>query len=778
MSKMKFKILVLLFSLVQGFFCYSSEDVQNLDIAVLNTQTEVMNQAKTINADELLIKANNAYLNKNYQQAKDLYLQTISIISNSPGADTAYAQKKISNLSQALSNVYTAWSQDLLQEARDNSSPDKIEKSIELCKEAKEMNPQCSDLADRLIAYYTENKKVMNYNQSISTEKLLPDNKEKLYNVDVLYEQGKTLYDKKMYNQAKDKFQELLLVDPYNTNAIEYIKQINLKITAAGNYRTEVTATERASEIEWEKLSPIMSTTLSGERIDLIEADTSAKKDSVSALQEKLNSIIIKNISFEQVPIDTAVAFLKSESQKEDPSGKGVNFFLNLKSIAVPHIQNTSPDADRNNSSEGWDEATPNIPQVNPANQYLVTLALENITLEKAINYICKAAGLKYKVNRYAVEIYSSNSQDTSLDTEVLPVEKEIFLNAVQDNKTTDMTQFFIERGIQFADNATCVYDPKISRLIIRNTPSAIENIKNVLATLGQTLPQVSIAAKFVEMSQKDFEELGFNWQLSRTENNNPTWDPNNQINRFAGDEASPVGETIPDKEFGFLYSSNGIDLSGTMHALNQNERVEILSAPRVTTLSGQKATIRLITDRYFPTSWTEPSEESSTSGTITTKVITPATPEVSSTDITPVGIRLDVTPQVSSDNYTIDLILEPKVQDLIGWTIYEYVSSDTTISNSPIKMPEIDARTVQTQVRTYDNETVVIGGVYKDESQSINDNVPILGDIPLVGRLFQSTIEAPDKTNLLIFTTVQLIRPDGTPLRPSRNAGLPNFRD
>lgn len=767
--------------------CFSSETVASQDIAALNAQTEVINQAKAIDADELLTQANKAYLNKEYVQAKDLYLKAISLVSNSPGASTAPIQKKIANMTKSLSNVYTAWSQELLNEAKENSDPTQIEKSIELCKEAKAMNPQCSDLADRLIAYYAENKKIMDYQQSNSTAKLLPDNRAKLYNIDVLYEQGKTLYNNKMYNQSKDKFQELLLLDPYNTNAIEYTRLINIKIAAAGNYKTQVTATERAAELEWEKLSPIMSRTLSGERVDLLEGATSKKKDSIGALQEKLNSIIIKNITFEQVPIDTAVAFLKSESQKEDPSGKGVNFFLRLEPLPPPPTAIVPPGTQPTQAlanSEGWDETTKQ--ETNIANQYQVTLVLENIPLGKAIDYITKAAGLKFKINKYAVEIFSPNVQESSLDTEVIPVEKEVFLNVVQDNKTTDMKQYFQERGILFANNSTCVYDPKISRLIIRNTPYEIDRIKTVLAALEDTLPQVSIAAKFVEMRQKDFEELGFDWKLSRTGNNErgfpyePSLQPNDQINRFAGNATdNPIGETIPDKEFGFVYTDNGFNLEGTMHALNQNERVEILSAPRVTTLSGQRATIRLITDRYFPTAWTQPTIDSTSGGAVGTNTIvtTPATPTVSMSTPTPTGIRLDVTPQVSSDNYTIDMVLEPKVQDLIGWTIYQYTASDTS-NDFEIKMPEISARTVQTQVRTYDNETVVIGGVYQDETQSINDNVPILSDIPLVGRLFQSKIDAPSKTNLLIFTTVQLIRPDGTPLRPSRNAGLPTFRD
>ena len=121
---------------------------------------------------------------------------------------------------------------------------------------------------------------------------------------DILYEQGKTLYNKKFYNQAKDKFQELLLLDPCNVNAIEYIKKTNWEIIKAGDCRTKVTSTERKAEINWEGLSPIIPKTLSGDCVDLMEDQPIKKTDESSGIKEKLDKIIIKNINLEEVPID------------------------------------------------------------------------------------------------------------------------------------------------------------------------------------------------------------------------------------------------------------------------------------------------------------------------------------------------------------------------------------------------------------------------------------------------------------------------------------------
>ncbi|HPO91377.1 MAG TPA: hypothetical protein PLJ44_09740, partial [Victivallales bacterium] len=119
-----------------------------------------------------------------------------------------------------------------------------------------------------------------------------------------------------------------------------------------------------------------------------------------------------------------------------------------------------------------------------------------------------------------------------------------------------------------------------------------------------------------------------------------------------------------------------------------------------------------------------------------------------------------------------------PTVQTHIGWTDYSYVipSSVGNITNN-IQMPIFELRTIETQMTIYDGETVVMGGAIKDESGVTDDRIPMLGDIPLLGRLFRSKTENRDKRNLLIFVTVRLVNPDGSPLREREVRGLPPFR-
>ena len=91
--------------------------------------------------------------------------------------------------------------------------------------------------------------------------------------------------------------------------------------------------------------------------------------------------------------------------------------------------------------------------------------------------------------------------------------------------------------------------------------------------------------------------------------------------------------------------------------------------------------------------------------------------------------------------------------------------------------MPIIEARTVETQLTIYDGETVVMGGIMRDNTTYMDDRVPFLGDIPLVGRMFRSKGVNAQKNNLLIFTTPRLVNPNGAPLRQREVRGKPPFR-
>ena len=135
------------------------------------------------------------------------------------------------------------------------------------------------------------------------------------------------------------------------------------------------------------------------------------------------------------------------------------------------------------------------------------------------------------------------------------------------------------------------------------------------------------------------------------------------------------------------------------------------------------------------------------------------------------VGPILDVIPYVLSDGYTIQLALFPQITEFLGYDDPGPFLSQTQIAvgnnvgtplTSFLPLPRIRTRSVTTSVNVWDGRTVMLGGLITESVTKIKDKVPLLGDFPLLGRLFRSESMVTEKKNLVIFVTASLIDPAG----------------
>ena len=133
-------------------------------------------------------------------------------------------------------------------------------------------------------------------------------------------------------------------------------------------------------------------------------------------------------------------------------------------------------------------------------------------------------------------------------------------------------------------------------------------------------------------------------------------------------------------------------------------------------------------------------------------------------------------------DSYTIDLALSPQVVEFEGFVNYgspvvapRYVIPTLlnpsgietfNITDNVINQPIFGVRMVKTNVSVWDGQTVALGGLMREDVQKVEDKVPLLGDIPLAGRLFRSNVEQKIKKNLIIFVTARLMDAQGRPLK------------
>ncbi|HEV2329002.1 MAG TPA: type II and III secretion system protein [Verrucomicrobiae bacterium] len=157
----------------------------------------------------------------------------------------------------------------------------------------------------------------------------------------------------------------------------------------------------------------------------------------------------------------------------------------------------------------------------------------------------------------------------------------------------------------------------------------------------------------------------------------------------------------------------------------------------------------------------------SAVTGRAQTTVIQPGvsaiTPSVQQIETGPI---LDVVPDVLADGYTINLTLIPSLIEFSGYqtppSLGSFSSTGLNVVLLPTALPEFSVREVTTTVNVWDGQTVVLGGLIEDEVQETKDEVPVLGDVPIIGRLFQSQTKNDTKRNLMIFVTPMMIDPAG----------------
>jgi general secretion pathway protein D len=128
-------------------------------------------------------------------------------------------------------------------------------------------------------------------------------------------------------------------------------------------------------------------------------------------------------------------------------------------------------------------------------------------------------------------------------------------------------------------------------------------------------------------------------------------------------------------------------------------------------------------------------------------------------------GPILDVVPYVLSDGYTVNLTLIPSLTEFNGYDTPPSVANVTgglNVVQLPTVLPDFTVRQVVTTVNVWDGQTVVLGGLISSQTQNENDKVPVIGDLPILGRLFQSQTKTAIKKNLMIFVTATIVDPAG----------------
>jgi len=535
-------------------------------------------------------------------------------------------------------------------------------------------------------------------------------------------------------------------------------------------------------------------------------------------ITEKLNGIVLPTISFTRVPIGQVVAALSAAAEEFDGAEaqpKGVNIVLLDPENRAPVVTVTLRNASLRRVLDFATESIGYQYEVQ-ADAVVVRPGGETSSLQTAFFPVTRATVLRLAGISEHPPIAGAAAGKRIPAIAPRTEDESSSGVTIRSNEAAAIRAFLQLAGVSFetVPGASLAYDG--SAIIATQTPRNLERMRTIL-TRYRDVRQVQIEAKFMEVQAGALEELGVNWTLKTKASQanagaqalyttgtrtlagtfiNRSSSQQGGIIRPEGVSIGADGSTtlspglnlpivnnpplIPGAadlavSAGPLAAVAGVigefDVSAVVRALSLQQGTDLLSAPKVTVLSGNPATITVAQEMRYPQSFGQTQSQvgtgSANGGGSAGVAITAGTPQ----DFTArnVGVELRVTPTVEEDDYSISLDLNPRVTEFDGFVEFGgpsiAISGGTTVTvPSGFYQPIFSVRDISTKVTIWDGATLMMGGLTREEVKKVHDKVPILGDIPLLGRLFRSTGESAQKRNLVIFVTANLVNPGGGP--------------
>ena len=340
-----------------------------------------------------------------------------------------------------------------------------------------------------------------------------------------LFREGKILLNSGQLDEAERHFQQILMLDPYNADAQEMLKMVY----AARQPSTYTGEEASRRKMLWQADSAwLLPTSGDIKRPEKEIPSTRLENTSLNkAIMQKMSEIKFPEINFREASLVDVVTYLSEQSRKlDEPKHEGVNIVLGP---GVSGGVETAPAP-----AAGADAAAAATPAAGGTGGRSITLQLHNIPMLDALKLIVPLAGLKYRVDSYAVVLLPTDAPDEEMTTESYGVSPDAFTKyAVTAGADTggggaekmtggsvtqvsiDLKALFKDAGVDFPPGSSITFNQKTSKIIIRNTPKNIEAFLKVLPSFDAVPTQVEIEARFIDISQSDLDELGFNWQFS-----------------------------------------------------------------------------------------------------------------------------------------------------------------------------------------------------------------------------------------------------------------------
>ena len=582
------------------------------------------------------------------------------------------------------------------------------------------------------------------------------------------------------YFAARKRLDDVLRLDPYHRQARKKIEVLEEKRMEAADVRYLASREKALAKVSEAWMSPPPA------KIDPKKGRQTgaAAGSNAAALIKKLAEIRVPELTFNERPIRAAVEELQRLSEQYDPEKKGLNFVLRLP----PASQGVDPES-----------AT-------------VSLELRDVSLQTALKYLCEQVrgGEKLRSEVEDTAVFLLPATETGGELEIRSYNLPPSLIANLDKASNDpkilgadiLKNIGVNTAVEGA-SAVCFRDT--GKMVVRNTPAELNKIEQRIrdAQGEKAQKQFEVETKFLQFSDNDVKNFTFNLQMAYGSGYNPgspgaiyvpgSTGGTDGLRGTAGLNQNGVSvvalqslldPTYPQdasNQIGVNAQILGRGFSAVLQLLQNAIGKDLVAAPRVTLADGKESKIVISREMFYPTSYTQPTVPNNDQG-VGAGFILPSNP--TGFESRNIGVTLTVKGESTSIPRAVDLdFTKLEVEDFEGFVNYGaeiatvsfgqgplttgsatvVLPVSSPVGQAPYLVPIFSKRSLQSRVRLLDGETVGLGGLISESVQQVDDKVPGLGDMPLVGRLFRSEASQKIKYNLVIFCTVRIIEPDGS---------------
>jgi len=351
-----------------------------------------------------------------------------------------------------------------------------------------------------------------------------------------------------------------------------------------------------------------------------------------------------------------------------------------------------------------------------------VSIKLRDVTWQQVFDVVLEPLNYTYIFDGNIIKI---KSQD---ELAVEPVDTRVF---IVDFSSASEIRTSISPLIDESAGGKVQVDQRSNALVITERPSRMNDIQEIIETLDRPTEQVMIESKFIEISNRDSSKLGIDWKTM------DAWELSLGDTGTSGpDDGITVDyeEAVGNLDLKTAVFSAG-KFSTVISALGTYNDLELVSNPTVVTVNNSPAKINIGIEYPIPSF-----QYNDEVGQM----------EVNGFEYKPIGINLDVTPQINSAGF-INLDILPEISTLFD-----------TVDFESIEIPIISTRKTKSRVTIKSGYTLAIGGLMEQREASGRSSVPVLGDIPVLGRLFSRDTGDSESRNLIVFITAKILSASG----------------